>query len=714
MSTVAASGPPPAAEDAGAPLRSPLTLRELLTPAFYFWRPALLTFLIPLALALTVALLVKPMYVAQSRLLILLGSDYVFRDFRSDPGANQSFDRSQIIHAETEILSARDLRRQTIQDVGLARAYPDLAKQPRGLDLADEAFGRDLTIDNPPLSNVIDLKLRNRDPRVAAELLNRLVANYIVRRQQVFDQADAGAFTQQRDALNRQIAGLEAELGRMSSAHGFGDYNDALATAQTERATLASQLVTFDEQIATRGGRTDQLLRRAHSEPSTVELAVDRSRSQQVDSLTQSLLALQTQRRDAAARFRDDYPLVVELDRQIGELQGQIRATPAQQTSLVRRGANPVREQIDGEAADAEGDAAGLRLGRARLQNALSAAGQRLAELVAVGPQYRELVRQRTALDAAYQDLAKAAEEAQLQTNLARAHANVRVIQSAEPPLRGSSGRLPILAAGLVLGVAAALAVIVASAAASSTMLTPRDVEMRLRTPTVLAVARGRPEALRRGKAATGAGDTPVLLQPRYLTFDDGKLLLRLLTSVAPGPSRVIQLIGADPGAGVSRLALDLAVIAAAHQARKVLLIDIEPRADRGAAAVLASRGARLNALPDRGRILQVDDGSLYVSVPFGKQELGAPELDWSVVLAAARKGFDLVVIDSPALGRSTSGVLIAAQADMTLAVVEAGRTRAAVARNLLDRIEAAGGDVIGAILNKRRFYIPRFIYTRL
>ncbi len=713
MSTVAVDRAP-SIDEARAPQRSPLTLRELLIPAFYHWRPALLAFLVPLLLALAVALLVRPVFVAQSRLLILLGSDYVFRDIRNDngAGANQSFDRAQIIHAETEILSARDLRRQTLQEVGLVRAYPALAGEPNGLDRAEEQFGRDLTIDNVPLSNVIDLKLRNRNPAVAADLLNRLVQNYIVRRRQVFDQTDVGSFQQQRDALNKQLDALEAKLTGVSSAHTFGDYAEALSNAQAQRSALASQLETLDEQIATRGGRAEQLTRRAHDEPSTVELSVDRGRSQQVEALTQSLLALQSQRRDAAAKFQDDYPLVVELDRQIRDLQGQIRASPAQQTALVRRGINPVRQQIDGEAADSDGDVVGLRRGRLQLTAAMQAADARLAELVGVGPQYRELIRQRTVIEGAYQDLAKNAEEAQLQSALTRSHANVRVIQSAEPPLRGHSLRLPLLAAGLVLGLAAALAVIVASAASSQTMLTARDIETKLQTPTLLAVTRGKPEDIRRAK--TGLADAPALLQPKYLSFDDGKLLLRLLSSVTPASNQVVQLISADSGAGVSKLALDLAIIASAHHARKVLLVDMEPPADHGAAAVLASRGVELHALPDRGRILQVDDSSLYVSVPFGRHELRAPELDWSIVLAAARKGFDLVVIDSPPLQRSTSGVLISSQADMTLAVIEAGRTRAPVARNLLDRVDAAGGEVIGAILNKRRFYIPRFIYSRL
>ncbi len=712
MSSFAVQRSPLAVDEATSRLRSPLTLRELLTPVFYYWRPALAALLLPLLLALAVALVVKPVFIAQSRLLILLGSDYVFRDFRQDAnaaGSNLSFDRAQIVHAEIEILSARDLRRQTLQQVGVDRAYPALAGRPHALEQADEQLTKDLTIDNVPQSNVIDLKLRNRDREIAAELLNALVQNYIVRRRQVFNQTDAESFRQPRDALDRRLAEVEARLSTFATDHAVGDYNQALNEAQTRRAALAAQLETLQEQIATRGGRTQQLLRRAQITPSTVELSVDQGRSQQAEALTQSLLTLQGQRRDAAAKFRDDYPLVVELDRQIGQLQAQVQAAPSRQTALVRHGVNPVRQQIDGEAADAEGDVAGLRNGRGQIVDALQATDARLKELIQIGPEYRELTRQRGVIEAAYQDLAKNAEEAQLQTALTRAQANVRVIQSAAPPLRGHTGRLAILGAGLLLGLVAALTVILISAAASETMLTPRDVEDRLQTPAILTVPLKTGASAEAERASAGGA-----LQPSYLSFDDVKLLLRLVSSMAPGPRRVLQVIGAGEGAGVSKLALDFAVVASAHHARKVLLVDIEPRKDRGAAAMLATRGAALTPMPDRGRIMRVDQSSLYVSVPFGKQELRSPELDWAVVLDAARKGFDLVVIDSPPPQRSASGVIISALTDMTIAVIEAGQTRAAVARSLIDRIGAAGGEVIGLVLNKRRFYIPYFIYSRL
>ncbi|WP_161402152.1 hypothetical protein, partial [Salmonella sp. gx-h1] len=84
----------------------------------------------------------------------------------------------------------------------------------------------------------------------------------------------------------------------------------------------------------------------------------------------------------AAARYADGYPLVVELDRQITDLETQIAAAPPSQTTLVRSGPNPVSQQIETQLATTRGELAGLQSGRAQLSDALGAARSRLASLV--------------------------------------------------------------------------------------------------------------------------------------------------------------------------------------------------------------------------------------------------------------------------------------------------------------------------------------------
>ena len=86
----------------------------------------------------------------------------------------------------------------------------------------------------------------------------------------------------------------------------------------------------------------------------------------------------------------------------------------------------------------------------------------------------------------------------------------------------------------------------------------------------------------------------------------------------------------------------------------------------------------------------------------------------WLAFLKAARADYPLILLDSPAVQRSAAGVLIAPLADMTLIVVEAESARVPVVQNLVRRIEGGGGAVFGVVLNKRRFFIPRFVYSKI
>jgi len=41
-------------------------------------------------------------------------------------------------------------------------------------------------------------------------------------------------------------------------------------------------------------------------------------------------------------------------------------------------------------------------------------------------------------------------------------------------------------------------------------------------------------------------------------------------------------------------------------------------------------------------------------------------------------------------------------------------KARGSVVQNLVRRIEGGGGAVFGVVLNKRRFFIPRFVYSKI
>jgi hypothetical protein len=185
---------------------------------------------------------------------------------------------------------------------------------------------------------------------------------------------------------------------------------------------------------------------------------------------------------------------------------------------------------------------------------------------------------------------------------------------------------------------------------------------------------------------------------PSFLDPGEGTALVTMLRRDR-STGAIVQLIAAGAGEGTSSLARDLALLAALRSGFGAAIA-----ATRSLAAAPPEMVVHQLVISRLPRDVAVSEMRRPVSGPFA----------WADLFTALRKDFDLVLIDSPPLERSYDGVVLAADVDTSLLVVEAERTRAASVRNLRDRIQDMGGHVAGAVLNKRRRHVPDFLFRRL
>ena len=75
------------------------------------------------------------------------------------------------------------------------------------------------------------------------------------------------------------------------------------------------------------------------------------------------------------------------------------------------------------------------------------------------------------------------------------------------------------------------------------------------------------------------------------------------------------------------------------------------------------------------------------------------------------RLNFDLIIVDSQAIMSDAFGMALSTLADGSVMVIEAERTRAPVAKECKRLIESSGGRLLGAVMNRRRLYIPDRLY---
>jgi Mrp family chromosome partitioning ATPase len=82
--------------------------------------------------------------------------------------------------------------------------------------------------------------------------------------------------------------------------------------------------------------------------------------------------------------------------------------------------------------------------------------------------------------------------------------------------------------------------------------------------------------------------------------------------------------------------------------------------------------------------------------------------------LGELRKEFAFVLIDAPSVNGYPDPMLLGRLADGVVLVLESNATRRQVARIVKEDFEAAHVRLLGAVLNKRTFPIPQFLYERL
>lgn len=190
------------------------------------------------------------------------------------------------------------------------------------------------------------------------------------------------------------------------------------------------------------------------------------------------------------------------------------------------------------------------------------------------------------------------------------------------------------------------------------------------------------------------------------LQFDEEMVRLhQQIEALLPGNSRrAIQFIGSRDGEGTTSVAREFAMTAATRFGRRVLLLECPQHRSRQVAGIEAP------PVPVAGTTLCVGDLPQALVAPSHPDNSNSADDVWRRL----RQAYDLIVIDTPPASNAPEGLALAGQVDGVVLVLEAESTRWPVAAHAKESIVRSGGRVLGVVLNKRRHYIPAFIYDWL
>lgn len=182
---------------------------------------------------------------------------------------------------------------------------------------------------------------------------------------------------------------------------------------------------------------------------------------------------------------------------------------------------------------------------------------------------------------------------------------------------------------------------------------------------------------------------------------------------------KTFLITGAEGQVGASTVVSNLALLLAwDYGDQKIVIVDsdlISPSLHR--AFNLTLEPGLMNCLVDGLSLSQTIRKTTLpnldiVTIGRMKQPVTSPfDLQtFSVFLEEIRQAYDFILVDSTPLMRSSNTRIISAKVDGVVVVTEAYRTRYQALNNIKDQL-ARDSKLVGLVLNKRRFLIPKCLY---
>jgi protein-tyrosine kinase len=192
--------------------------------------------------------------------------------------------------------------------------------------------------------------------------------------------------------------------------------------------------------------------------------------------------------------------------------------------------------------------------------------------------------------------------------------------------------------------------------------------------------------------------------------------------SLGNSPHKLIQFIGCRRGAGVSTIVREYARNAVERQGKTVLVLDsaYQDPAQKINFNVTCEYGWL--DLIEKGELIdkaffRLGESNLYFAPISIQATLVSPMKDISATVMLWEKlkeRFDLILIDSSSDANTLESIALSHKVDGVVLIIDAGKTRRQVVKSIKKKVLSSGGLILGVILNRRRYYVPDYIYTRL
>jgi len=710
------------------------SLRDLYYIFFRHKWKMILFFLAIVVIVAVHAFCATKIYRSEAKLLVRVGRESVALDPTVTTGTIipviQS--RESEINTELEILKSREVAEDVVVHIGL-EAFVTPLEETRKQSLLERLYLTEPLSDRDNVvleimknfdvvtqrdSWVIGLSYEAKSPKLAQQVLGKLIDFYLEKHIAVHQTPGSYQFfTQESDQLRAKLAQAENELRDLRNSTSVFSLEEQRGVILGRIGALQTEIDGAEAALAASKAGAQALQQTLAQTPELVVTAATVGLpNAAVDAMRTRLYELQILEQDLVSKFEPD-------SRQVQDVRQQIAAALAllerekQERATLTKGLNAAHTAVQTALFTEQAALSSLEAQVGTVRGKLANAQAELKALNDAGVKITALTREVEMQEANYRKYSENLEQARIDHALESVKiSNINVVQSATLPIKSERPhKARNLLLGLLLGIFGGVMLAFFCEYLDHSIKTPDEVEEKLLLPTLACIPHVRTSRI----SPAEKWDIPASIREHYEAFKEQLLLGPKGSKKVP---RVLAIIGSHDKEGVSTVAANLAATLARPGDGQVLLID----ADLRHPSVHQIFEARLS--PGLADILANGQSSEAVFAPSPVQNLrilSAGTTDGNLsemfdskgfinLLNSIKKDYRYVVVDLPAVKEASWAVRLASLCDGVGLVVEAERSRWEVVQRTKELLVESNVNVLGVVINKRRFYIPKWLYRML
>jgi len=477
-----------------APETTNPSIRDFLHLIFKRKAQILIFFSVTVLIVTIGTLLWPPAFEAASQILVKIGRENLFVP-ASGVSPVVNINSEQQINSEIEILKSRSLAQKVVETLGAKAIYPKLKEKGARKILVEKAalkLQKGLDIKAIKKSNVIEVGFTNRNPEMAASVVNKLVDFFLDRHLDVHKNPQSFKFfKKQSQAVKDKLRQGEESLKAFKGEHNVTSLEEERALSLNQEATLAAALNQTITQEAETKNRVKEIPKQLASTPKNIPQGKEVNYNPYlINTLESRLVELELKERALLTKYTTRNRLVQSVRSEIRLVKGKLEEQDNKGYKKSLYGPNPTYQRLQQELFQNETDLKALNAKKKAQRSQLVEYRGKLDKLNRLEMELNQLQNQLDVDRQNYRLYLTKFEESRISNAMdAERITNVTVIEPALPPLKPVSPKVLLnIVLGILFGGFGGLFLAFFLEYLDDSMDKPEEVEHYLRLPVLTSI----------------------------------------------------------------------------------------------------------------------------------------------------------------------------------------------------------------------------------